>query len=274
MSWLESLNLFIINCISGSRSIFSALDLTQGNLIKLMQIMMLNLWISALMTFAVFHELHAQQYDATKQLYNCKECGLTAFPTDIPHEAKEINVDKNEINAFPGDAFQNFSQLEKLSIGSNPFTELPNLGPVGNTLQALEILGCQLTELKASIINELVVLERLHIQSCKLTSLPNVPGPGNTLREILCRACKLTTFPLLSEYRALELLNLLSNPITSVPLSAVASLHLHGILRMFKTGIKSLPEYPISYENITWFQLRETKVSIVFVWYLHVAFLV
>ena len=273
--WLASLNLLSsIAYIRSSRSIFPAPDLTQGNPIKLMQIMMLNMWISALVTFTVFHELHAQQYDAAMQQYDCKKCRLAAFPTDIPTEAKEIKVDKNEINTFPDDAFQNFFQLEKLSMGNNPFTELPNLRPVGNTLKALEMFNCRLTELNASIINELVVLEILDVHMCRLTSLPNVPGPGNTLRDILCRACDLSTFPLLSEYRALENVNVHGTPITSVSLSAVASLHLHRVLKLYRTRIQSLPEYPMAYENIITFLLSETSVSIAFVWYLHVAFLV
>ena len=218
--------------------------------------MELSLWLCTIHIFALFSELTAQTYDGRSK-------GLTTFPTDIQADSTEIDLSDNDINSFPDDAFNDFDQLEKLDIGHNPFTVMPDLVPVGDTLKVLEMDDCELTELNASILNELVVLEEINLQYCRaLTSFPDVAGPGNTLRAIVCAGCSVSTFPMLSHYKSLEYIRFDLNPMTSVPEAAVASLHLSGALGLwYDTAITSLPDYPQAYENITDLLLPGTDVS-------------
>ena len=168
------------------------------------------LWLCIIHIFALISELTAETYDGNGK-------GLTTFPTDIPANSTDIDLYGNNINSFPGDAFNDFDQLEKLDIGHNPFTVMPDLSPVGGTLKFLWMSNCKLTELNASIVNELVVLEEIDLDYCPLTSFPNLPGPGNTLRTIYCYRCSVSTFPMLSQYKSLEYIRFADNPMTSVP---------------------------------------------------------
>ena len=204
---------------------------------------------------ALISELTAQTYDGRSK-------GLTTFPTDIPANSTEIDLYDNDINSFPDDAFNDFDQLEKLHIGGNPFTVMPDLVPVGDTLKSLKIHRCKLTELNASIFNELVVLEEINLFYCSaFTSFPDVPGPGNTLWGAYCDRCSISTFPALSHYKSLRYVSFYGNPMTCVPEAAVASLHLSGRLGLEDTPITSLPDYPQAYENITILHLYVTDVS-------------
>ena len=214
----------------------------------------LSLWLCVTVIWTLFSELTAQTYDSRWK-------GHTTFPTDIPANTIKINVAGNSINSFPYNAFDNFYQLEILYIGNNPFTNLPNLAPIGGTLKFLQMYNCKLTELNASIFNELVVLEEINVQHCPLTSFPDVGGPGNTLWKIACSYCKLRTFPLLSNYKALKYISFRRNPMTSVPEAAVASAHMSGRLSLLETAITSLPQYPKGYENLTFINLLNTTVS-------------
>ena len=216
--------------------------------------MELSSWIYIIVFLSLFCGSTAQTYDASNQ-------GLTTFPGDISADTKEINLYNNDISSFADDAFSKFYQLEYLSLAKNPFTVLPNLRPVGNTLKFLNIWVCQLTELDANILNELIVLEELKMATCKLTSFPDVPGPGNTLSLIGCSRCELTVFPMLSNYKVLTTISLRTVPIEVIPEAAIASMHLRGTLNLGETEITSLPDYPISYENITTLDLQDTDVS-------------
>ena len=216
--------------------------------------MELSLWLCFIAIWTLFDELTAQTYDGAYK-------GHTTFPTDIPANTKEIDVDNNNIDSFPYNAFDKFYQLEKLKIGENPFTHLPNLAPIGDTLKVLWTPMCKLTELNASIFNELVVLKEIYLHYYPLTSFPNVGGPGNTLWKIMCWSCKLTTFPELSNYKALKHIHFSDDPMTSVPEAAVASMHLSGPLYLDSTAITSLPQSPKGYENLTHLSLKDTAVS-------------
>ena len=214
----------------------------------------LSLWLYVIIIWTLFSELTAQTYDGANK-------GHTTFPTDIPANTTDINVEGNSINSVPDDAFNKFYQLEKLSIGHNPFEQLPNLTPIGDTLKILWIRNCKLRELNASIFNEFVVLEEIDLENCPLTSFPDVGGPGNTLWKLYCWGCKLSTFPLLSNYKALKNISFGGNPMTSVPEVAVASAHLSRSLALGGTAITSLPQYPKGYENLTYIGLWDTTVS-------------
>ena len=91
-------------------------------------------------------------------------------------------------------------------------------------------MHCQLTELDASILNELIVLEKLQMGSCQLSTFPDVMGPGNILFNIGCNECKLTVFLMLSNYKVLTAIRLSSAPIATIPEAAIASMHLQGKL--------------------------------------------
>ena len=220
--------------------------------------MELSLWLCAISVWTLISELTAQTYDRRGKEY-------TTFPTNIPSDTTEIDLYDNKINSFPDDAFTNFDQLETLDIGSNLFTQMPKLSPVGDTLKSLFVWYCKLTKLNTSIFNELIVLERMSAAYCPLTSLPDVSGPGNTLRVIACYGCKVRTFPMLSNYEALKYITFGDDPMARVPEAAVASLHLSGKLLLYDTAITSLSDYPQAYENITFLRLDGTDVSFVLV---------
>ena len=212
------------------------------------------LWLCIIHILALISEL-------TAQTYNGRRKGHTTLPTDISADSTEIDLFGNDINSFPDDAFNGFDQLEELDIGDNPFTEMPNLAPVGDTLKVLYMQYCNLIELNARIVNELVVLEEIYLGYCPLTSFPDVPGPGNTLKVIKCYTCSVSTFQVLSDYKSLEYIRFGDNPMMSVPEAAMASLHLSGVLDLSNTAISSLPDYPQAYENITSLRLDGTDVS-------------
>ena len=216
--------------------------------------MELSIWLYTIDILSLIAELTAQTYDGRAK-------GHATFPTDIPADRTQIDLRHNIINSFPDDAFNGFYQLEKLDIGENPFSVMPNFAPVGDTLKVLGMQHCKLTELNASIVNKLVVLEEIDLFYCPLTSFPDVPGPGNTLRTIYCWRCSVSTFPMLSHYKSLEYISFSGNPMTHVPEAAVVSLHLSGELRLWDTAITSLPDYPQAYENITDLRLKQTDVS-------------
>ena len=218
--------------------------------------MELSLWLCSIATLTFFSKFTALTYDHRWK-------GLTTFPTDIPADTKKIYLSNNDINSFPNDAFIELYQLEILNIGGNPFTQIPDLAPVGDTLKFLRMWHCELTELNASIFNELVVLEEISLVKCRaITSFPDVAGPGNSLTKINLLQCKLSTFPTLSHYKHLSYVSVAKNHImTSVPEAAVASLHLSGELDLSNTTITSLPDYPQAYENINSLRLDGTDVS-------------
>ena len=217
--------------------------------------MELSVWMYVVIgNLTLFSELSAQTYDGSKK-------GHTTFPTDIPTDTKVIDLDDNNINSFPDDAFTKFYQLEKLQISRNPFTKLPHLRPVGNTLKVLRMLNCQLTELDPGIFNELVALKDIILNYCRLTIFPDVPGPGSTLSKLDCFSCKLTAFPMISNYKAMKYISFSDNPIATVAETAIAGVHLTGQLRLWGTAIASFPDYPMAYENITYLDLHNTAVS-------------
>ena len=213
-----------------------------------------SVWVYVLVVLTLFSELTAQTYSNE---YN----DLTAFPTDIPANTTQIKLGGNKINSFPDNAFDKFYQLERLNLGGNPFTQLPNITQVGDTLKFLLLYNCKLTELNAVIFNELIVLEWIHVNYCPLTSFPDVAGPGNTLQKLEFPGFYLKTFPVLSHYRSLTYIKFARNRMTNVPEAAVASLHLSGELYLQDTKIPSLPDYPKQYENITHLDLSNTLVS-------------
>ena len=215
----------------------------------------LSSWLNVIVALISFSELSAKTYDGSGK-------GHRAFPSDIPADTTEIDLNDNDINSFPENAFNEFHNIEILKIGENPFTELPNLGPVGNTLKYLEMEECQLTELNADILNELVVLEHIRLRDCKLTSFPDVPGPGNTLSIIDLLGCDLLAFPMLSNYKALTKIDSsVMATMTTIPEEALATLQLSGELDLESSAIASLPSYPKAYENINDLDLEDTAVS-------------
>ena len=151
-------------------------------------------------------DVHYYYWTLFSELIAQRILGLLAHRTiehsqqTYPLIPEEIHIHGNNINSFPYNEFDKFYQLERLNIGFNPFTQLPNITPVGDTLKVLWMAYCKLTELNASILNELVVLEQIHVHHCPFTSFPDVGGPGNTLWVVYCDECKLTTFPQLSNY--------------------------------------------------------------------------
>ena len=210
----------------------------------------------------VHHSYFGLISEHTAQGYDGRSKGHATFPTDIPANSTETDLYDNDINSFPDDAFNELYQVEKLDIGDNPFTAMPDLAPIGDTLKVLDMNSCKLTELNASIFNELVALEDIYLNRCRaITSFPDVPGPGNTLRAIHCYLCRVSTFPMLSHYKSLKTISFSHNPLTRVPEEALTSLHLSGNLNLYRTPITSLPDYPQAYENLTILQLRASDVS-------------
>ena len=200
----------------------------------------------------------------TLKVLEMRKCKLTELNASIFNELvalKELDLYDNNIDSFPDDAINELYHLEKLNIGKNPFTHMPNLAPVGDTLRVLDMKFCKLTELNASLLDALVVLEQILLNFCLLTSFPDVPGPGNTLSRIDCRGCNISTFLSLSNYKTLTYISLGSNPMTHVPEAAVVSLQVSGKLYLHDTAIASLPDYQQAYADITSLWLHETDVS-------------
>ena len=200
----------------------------------------------------------------TLKVLRVQTCKLTELNASIFNELvglEELDLYDNNIDSFPDDAFNELYHLEKLNIGKNPFTQMPNLAPVGDTLRVLDMTFCKLTELNSDILNALIVLEQILLNFCLLTSFPDVPGPGNTLSQIDCQGCNISTFPPLSNYKKLADISIGSNPMTLVPEAAVVSLQVSGRLYLHDTAIASLPDYPQAYADITSLWLHETDVS-------------
>ena len=89
---------------------------------------------------------------------------LTSVPSDIPASATSIYLYRNSIGNFSHDDFTSFYQLRTLKLGSNPFTQLPNLLPVGGTLKELCMHFCKMIKIDSNIFNELRVLQAVDFQ--------------------------------------------------------------------------------------------------------------
>ena len=152
--------------------------------------MELSLWLYVIGILTLFSEL------MTVQVYERKDQEITTFPTDIPADTTEINLYDNEINSFPVDAFKKFDKLNKLNIGKNPFTVMPKLALVSDTLKVLKMRACKLTELHASIFNEHVGLVELDLYDNNIDSFP---------------------IDAFNEFYHLEKLNIGKNPFTQMP---------------------------------------------------------
>ena len=179
--------------------------------------------------------------------HNASYTYLTSWPTDIPADVKQITIYNEWIVDIADDAFEPFYQLELLSLSRTHITTMPNLIPVGNTLKSLSIMLCRLTELNATVLNELRVLKSISLRNCYwLTSIPDVPGPGNTFTTFGLQGCDLDAFPILSSYPHLSTWNLnhnsrISGPLLEAHLAGTPDL---GMLMLTNTAITSLPNAP------------------------------
>ena len=140
--------------------------------------------------------------------YNVSRVDLFTFPTDITADTEEIYIQNCHLTSFLEDSFAHFVQLVLLNLNYNGVPYLPNLMPVGNTLEGLHMVGCAMTQLNATVFNELRVLSMANFRGCQLTSFPDVPiGPRSSLRTFQLTRNQLTTFPPISNYSLVGILN-------------------------------------------------------------------
>ena len=210
-------------------------------------------WIQILVLLNMTARAFSQTYGYTGQ-------GLTTMP-NIPANAVNIKIPYNNIETFPDDAFENFYQLDEISFGHNPLKEFPNFIPVGNTLSTINAVFIHLTHINETIFNELRVLRALRTCCSRLTSLPNVPGPGDSLQEIRVQNNQLPIFPPLYHYKALEILDLSDNPMTSVQDSDVDNLEKLRVLKLNSVPLPTLPYNPKALQNVEIIEVSSSNVS-------------
>jgi Leucine-rich repeat (LRR) protein len=57
--------------------------------------------------------------------YNCTDAGLTSIPSDIPSDAKVVNLDKNQLSKIRQEDFnRKFPHLAELSLNQNQITSI------------------------------------------------------------------------------------------------------------------------------------------------------
>ena len=212
------------------------------------------IWIQILVLLAVTVLTFSQEYRYDRQ-------SLTEMPSNVPADAIFLSLAFNDIESFQVDDFEKFYQLETIGFGYNPVKVFPNFLPVRKTLLTVSALHADLTVINETIFNELRILENLVMCCNKLTSLPNVPGPGNTLWKIIAKRNLMTKFPPLYHYKALMMLDLSENPMTSVQDSDVDNLEQLKILTMKKVPLRSLPYNPKALQGLKNIDISSSNVS-------------
>ena len=171
-------------------------------------IMDLNVWLPILCL--LIKSVYSQEYSIASQR-------LEVFPTnDIPADTVVLLAYDNDFMTFPADAFDHLYQLEELHIDNNPFTVFPDITAVGGTLKFLSVYLCQVPIIDLWIFDKLVVLEQLIVTSYITIEIPNVLAPANTFKDLTWRYYNAPNFPILSNYKALEILDLSGAQITTI----------------------------------------------------------
>ena len=193
-------------------------------------------------------------YSQTCSIY---DQGLTVFPaSDIPADTVTLEAHRNDFMTFPVDAFDHLYQLEILNLGQNPFTVFPDITSVGGTLKLLSVSECEVPVIDSWIFDELVVLEELFLNSWVTIEIPNVLGPANTFEDISWRYYSGTSFPILSQYKALKRLDLSWSYITTIKpgdfigLDSLETLFLYNAVPIVPTPDFSSISDTLSYLNI------------------------
>ena len=93
--------------------------------------------------------------------YNGDSNGFTAIPNDIPNDATEISLQKNQISEI--NSIEILPKLLKIYLSYNDLMEIPNLDNVGPTLIFLDIRYNKLTLVNTTRLEQLVVLRNLDL---------------------------------------------------------------------------------------------------------------
>ena len=204
-------------------------------------------------------------YNAMAENFSSIGETYTTFPSGIiPVDVKEISINQASLATFTEDAFEDFHQLESLTLDYNPFNEMPNLIPVGNTLKYFRAVNCGMTQLNATVYNELRILETLNVRGCPIVSFPWVEaGPRDTLRLLNLGNCEFTSFPSLAGYTVLYFILLSNNGIKGdITEEDVSGIPNFRKLNIDGTNVTGLPESPRLLDGLNRLEITNTKVSI------------
>ena len=220
-------------------------------------IMELKALIFTTVTATLWHKAVAQVYELIYE-------DITVFPSDIPANTVEIGIIHTNLSIVPEDAFDDFFQLVELVISKSQMTEMPNLIPVGDTLETLKLSFGRITQLNATVYNALTVLKALTLEGNPLASFPDVPvGPRGSLFYLQLRNCQFTSLIRVAPYAKLSRLGFMGNPIVGeiVEEDLLVASNLHHLI-VGDTGVISLPESPTLMDNLATLDISATDVSI------------
>ena len=112
------------------------------------------------------------------------ECRLTALPPVARWvRLKVLRLDRNNFTALPRGVC-GLPQLEELSLGWNPLTELPaDIGAL-QSLRVLQLRGCARLEALPPALLELDKLDFVDVTNTALGAKMNIEGPVQGVREV------------------------------------------------------------------------------------------
>ena len=163
-----------------------------------------------------------------------------------PESVKQLNLSNKNLVQLPEGLFV-FTNLEGLNLGSNEFTQLPNLS-FFTSLKQLDLSNNKLDHFPKEI-KRLQHLESLSISQNKLEDLSGIEELTN-LKSIQANSNKLTEFPRqLFTLKNLEELSLSNNHLPSLP-SSIGQLSSLKFIDVKHNHISTLPEEIVNCKSL------------------------
>ena len=184
---------------------------------------------------------------------NCRMLMLDHVPTDLPAEATKLNMDINQIQELPKNAFVTLVNLEMLYIRSNNISAIKTGAFSGMVeLKSLDLSGNRITYIPQDIFKDNVKLEILILSFNLIPSVPDfIPMPP--LRELHLERNHIHNAKFSNSFRNISLaaIYLDNNPIKVIKNSDFKSLQENG---------GRLTQISLSHCNLTYIE-PETFVS-------------
>ena len=147
--------------------------------------------------------------------YFSVDCGLTAFPGDVPTDITAVDISHNNISIL--EIPDRLSSLWQFDCSYNKLDSFPNMTSQGDTLGEIFLQNNEISSIDPLLLAAMVQMEILHLEFNLLTSVPDVTIPSNFLTSLFLKANLFTTFPTLRNLGShLTYLDMAENDIDSV----------------------------------------------------------
>jgi len=154
------------------------------------------------------------------KVFTCSDNSLTSIPAEACawQVLTHLNMKNNKIVAVTSDHLNAWPVLQKLYLGSNLLTEIPD--EVGNLTQAVEIdFSNNAIEVIPNTLSLCTSLQLLHLGNNKIQEVPpEIFSQLKSLRELQLYKNKISIIPPeIGNLACIERLSIASNLITSMP---------------------------------------------------------